>query len=268
MVDIPDGRLGHFYHTDGPDFPRRVYHTEDFNPDADAQREPFWIHVSWAQSYAIRDHKILFALLYDLVVDWSKATIGEAVNSLANVTMYATYYDLLPFLAPRIANALKSLPDIWKDVARNSGFHIILSREIRDASLYLDAIRHYVGLHSVWDIFGIAGDETFQLLTHCVRAGIDKLVHDINSELFNLALSPLTIYHGKGSRRHHVTNFRGLFLFRFREKKTEDDKALFLARSVFREYLDLNMANINNHYRDRHYCCPSVQYHYLAQPAG
>ncbi|KAF2502556.1 hypothetical protein BU16DRAFT_12302 [Lophium mytilinum] len=115
-------------------------------------REEVLIDTTWYHYDAIRDHKVLFALMYGKDIDLNSIPIGEACICLANTIAFFEYYCCFPEMVGRIITALRSLSSLWKDIPKRKWFYLSLSIKLRDFKIYAEAIRHIVGSDSLNDI--------------------------------------------------------------------------------------------------------------------
>ncbi|OCL03519.1 hypothetical protein AOQ84DRAFT_368287 [Glonium stellatum] len=137
---------------------------------------------------ATRDHKLLFALLYDLRIQFGRVNTGDASTALANVIAYAEFYTCFPELSSRVATALCGLRDIWGIVCLFPHFYLTLSVKLRITSMYNEALRHIV---SSWDLKEVAnaigeafGDPTkYKLLILEKRVQLDQNLSQLTTWL-------------------------------------------------------------------------------------
>lgn len=204
--------------------------------------------------YAVRDHKALFRLLYNLPAfaestgKENRIVTAEACRCLANVTIHAEFYGILESVAEGVADALVALPEVWEDVAGSPEFYLGLAIKLRAGALFAEALRHIIGEEqgsvrrdlSLYD----AIEDDLKLLVYKKRAELAEITWELSSGLQRFALSTKRHYNSWGRVTSHSPD---MFLNNNRYKSTEDGHQ-YLARSIYGEWLH---ANLNRgYYRD------------------
>lgn len=195
---------------------------------------------------AVRNHKILFRLLYGLpafsqpmpkVDEW---LIGKVAMCVTDVVVYAELYGLLEHVAAGVVGALLGLPDIWDDVAREPAFYLSLAVKLRAEALFADAFRHLVG-----GSYGLSAhhsdlrcDAELELLIYKKREGLAGYARSLRAGLHRIAVSSRPDYNWKGKIYRWVPD---VFLDSKRHKYTEDMHR-YLARSIYGEWLHVKLS--------------------------
>ncbi|MCJ1480246.1 hypothetical protein MMC06_000401 [Schaereria dolodes] len=174
--------------------------------------------------HAIRDHKVMFALLLGLDIELRVKNWMELATCLANVTAYIQYYDLLPQLARPIRQLFYSLPEIWEDVASSCDFYLALGDILRAEAIFEDALRHYISSDDHRKCRLESYSFEIQFLVRQKALEVASFNQHIEDDIRKLTF------------HHFYWNFldsrNGVY-------KSEPDKARFLARAIFAEYLNV-----------------------------
>ena len=220
---------------------------------------PVPIYLSQAHRHAVRDHKILFAMLYQINVNFEGLDVDELVTCMANVAAYAEYYGLLPFVAKFLEyglhhrNAGKLLgtslhPEYW----------VALGYMLRSEAIFADAMRHFVGGDLI-DEFAKYNPEWQDviLLTYKKQLEIAKRISLTDHDLYHLTLV--------GEAHGPYTGISGLTRFTFlsedkkaKKIKSEEAKARFLARKALAEWLADNLSKPHAPSVPRHRIYPKL----------
>lgn len=203
-------------------------------------REP--LYLSQAHRHAIRDHKILFASLMGVDFELDGLSTVEAAVCLANVCAYAIFYQMLPAVAKAVRQKLENLKGLWKHVAEHPEFYLVLGSVLRSEEIFTDAVRHVVGpqdssliVQSHWVESRIESPATL-LILYKKRAELDLAVADLGDRLRRLC---------------YYYPYWAFFDTRNPKMDTENDKAVYLARGIFTEWLNIKLSSSLSHKRGR-----------------
>ena len=220
---------------------------------------------------AIKEHKILFALLYQFEVSLDDYTgdndeydstieedsnngmnltataFGKALLIITNVIALAEYYDLMPAVSAGITELLRGLPGFWEDVARSPDCYISIANKIRSAELFADATRHYVGqdlnggqVTNGWSYLFLCAALTRTEAAASILPLRENLDSRINKLLESLRRDCLTTYqaHADRSRNKQGPIVPATWLTSEFLPNSIPSKCHFLAGCIFREWLD------------------------------
>ena len=199
------------------------------------------LYLSKAHQHAVRDHKILFALLYQLEVDLRGLWSDELVTCLANVAAYAEYYGLLPFVAKYLEEGLQNpVAYMHRKTLDRPTYWLALGYMLRSESIFADALRHFAGGHWIHCFAeNNPGWQDVILLTYKKQLELAQRISSTDRELYRLTLVP----DHQGSRR---LGGPPRFTFLSQKKgakktKSEEAKARYLARKALGEWLADNL---------------------------
>ena len=189
------------------------------------------------RKHAIRDHRIMLALLLGVDVDLEVKDWMEWATCLANVVAYAQYYDLLPRLAPSIKQLFYRQPGIWEDIASSSEFYLALGDILRSEAIFGDALRHFLGNPERLGGFAQAALDFYSFETQLVIHKKSLELGFLNQEIED-ALRQLTFQ----------DRYFAFLDTRYDPQKSERDKAIFLARAILAEYLNIQFTTKRGSY--------------------
>lgn len=190
--------------------------------------------MTLARKHAIRDHKVLFALINGFDFDMDDLNTEESVVSLANVCAYATFYQMLPAVAKSIGQKLETVKGVWANIRLYPDFYLALGCALRSEEIFTDAVRHAVGKYG-W-FLGVQYDwaeektdcRSVLILLYKKRSILENSIRDLEDSLRQLCFhSPYWAY----------------FDTRNPSTDTDTDKAVYSARGVFSEWLNVKLAS-------------------------
>lgn len=214
---------------------------------------------------AVKEHQALFLFLHGVFVGtWLRLSY----QNIANVITYAELYDLLPHVAASIDEHLLSRNDIWSDIRDNAIFHLGIAKKIRSASLFLDALRHFIGSGSNWEILSDKlgySNEKAALMVLPKREELQKRTSELVKQLQRLTLTP---YVPRSDTEHPDPQVRSTFLASGHHYKTLREQAYFIARSVSNEWMTHQLAGLphwshmryTDQYSDGHFTSPGLRF--------
>ena len=192
-------------------------------------------------SDVVLEHQALFLFLHKLPVEhWIDLHLGN----MANIVAYAELYDLLPFVAGSITKHIVSHRNIWIEVRKYPAFYLAMAKKIRSEELFLDALRHFVGSGSDWNILINEMDFTraeAALLIFPNREEIAGRISDFLKKLQRLGVTPVATTNYKGRSNQTSTPIAPAA----RDGDTQE-KAAFVARCIFNEWLNKQLAGNEN----------------------
>ena len=162
--------------------------------------------------------------------------------ALANVYACATFYQLLPAVAKPIRQKLEKVEGVWDHIRRNPEFYLTLGCALRSEEILTDAVRHTVGkynrdlpLRFGWLVKNTPSSSSLSVLYE-KHSELERSVRILEDGLRQLC------FHSP---------YWAFFDTRSPAKKTEADKAVYLARGVFSEWLNIKLASNLWHKRGR-----------------
>lgn len=200
------------------------------------------LYLSQAHRHAVRDHKILFASIMEIDFELDGLSTVEAAVCLANVCAYAIFYQMLPAVAKAVRQKMENLEGLWEHLAGHPEFYLVLGSVLRSEPIFTDAVRHVVGAYDAspmaptdWAELRTESSATLFIL-YKKRAELDKAVRNLEDELRQLC---------------YYTPYWAFFDTRNPKWDTEKDKAGYLARGVFTEWLNIKLSSNIFHKRGR-----------------
>ncbi|EMC91482.1 hypothetical protein BAUCODRAFT_329808 [Baudoinia panamericana UAMH 10762] len=214
-------------------YPRRGWH--EGNPCEVGS----YASVNVVRQSTIEADKLLFALLYEQGVQ-TASDIQEGLLQLTDAVALAEFYDLLPAVAEKVLVAMLGLPEVWKSVARFPLLFLALGKKLRSPAFFTDALRHIIGSGMPLQIVVLS--TVLTQLEACIamyqaKEFHDKRVSHINNGLRSLGLTEYQA-HADRSWRKQSSAVKTTWLESTFGKKTVREKCQYLARSIFREFLD------------------------------
>lgn len=73
------------------------------------------------------------------------SSIPKRMRFIANVVAYAHYYGVLDIISPSLEQMATQPNGLWKFVAENSRFSLMLGYHMKALGIYVDAVKHMVG---------------------------------------------------------------------------------------------------------------------------
>lgn len=209
-------------------------------PSDDSLHPSSRLCVSKAHQHAVRDHKILFSMLYQIDVSLIGLSSEELVTCLANVAAYAEYYGLLPFIAKSLEHGFYHQHiRMDSDILERPVYWLALGYMLRSEPVFADALRHFVG--GDWIHSFAANNPDWQdviLLTYKKQLELAQSISRTDQELYRVTL--VTEHY-----EPHKTPLRFTFLSeekRAKKIKSEEAKARYLARKTLGDWLAENIS--------------------------
>ena len=211
------------------------------------------IPIGHMHHFAVRDHKILFTLMYDRPIDLSGATIEDARFCMAQVTVLANFYAVLPSVAYRIIALLKGLEGFWNDVATFPWFYLSLATVLCSKEIWTQAFMHaaaqYDGRNSVPDGYGreqslldldqlrllITGAQEFT--TGYKNETVARIVDVCGTPLHPEAVECEGGEDGPSWMKRISTFFHMMRFNKTNKLDIGEEKIKFMARNIFRDWL-------------------------------
>lgn len=177
--------------------------------------------ISVAHRHAVRDHKILFAMLYQIEVNFDGFYWDELIACIANVAAYAEYYGLLPFVAKSLERGLnlRQIPMLNCRLMDQPALWLALGYMLRSETIFAEALRHFVG--GDWVRSFAAKNPDWQdviLLAYKKQVELARTISKTDHDLYRLTL----VLHTE-------------------RIKSEEAKARYLARNALRDFLVENL---------------------------
>lgn len=227
------------------------------------------------QRWAVIAHKLLFRLVYGLDIDLRALPATDAVEVLADVVAYARLYDLVyADFTDRVAAALTTIKGYWLDVVKHPAFHVGLATHLWEDEAFAEAMNHLVGNMAPSFSGGLeaVGLDEVKLKNHVLqqRSMVMAKLTSIRIELARLIMTKTTIpftrenYKGK-KRIVDLTLMTPFFGIRRRDiKKTDEDRLVFIATSIFNEWLTGRLGGFEEHEWEPKRPMKCEQYEYTA----
>ena len=197
--------------------------------------------ISTAHRHAVRDHKILFAMLYQIEVNFDGLFGDELIACIANVAAYAEYYGLLPFVAKSLEGGLDPCQTAMHCKLLNRPIlWLALGYMLRSETVFAEALRHFVG--GDWVGSFAASNPDWQdviLLAYKKQLELARRLSRTDRELYRLTLVP---------QYHPNLAYFPRYTYLSEEKnakkiKSEEAKARYLARNALGGFLATSFKN-------------------------
>lgn len=198
----------------------------------------------------VKEHQALFLWFHNISVEqWMQLDYMSVANTIA----YAEYYQLLPHVATPIEKYLIHRQDIWSEVRENTKFFLGIALKTRSAPLFEDALRHLVGNHEDWKELAWdfeMSNEKAAFLVLPKREELNERISQLTSQLWRLELPP---YMGEPDSELPLSSVGSTYLASGFHEKTTIEKANWIARSIFNEWLSQHLAGRHHWSHVRHH---------------
>lgn len=175
----------------------------------------------------------MFSIIYDAAFDLGSLTY----TNIANIIAYSELYGLFDLVAATLRDHYEQIPDIGNDIRDNFQFHLSVSKKLRSADIFNDAMRHFigsgVGFARLKDL-DYQIDELFELTSKREELQVD--IEKLTNKLQSLTLATYTPH---ANRSEQGTMVKTTYLASsYPSDRGFHVQAQDIARRIFMEWLN------------------------------